>query len=578
MVVCNVCQGDSFELQDGHYFCRLCHTQAEDWREEEMEVNYSQNTKLSIIMASFKSTEEDDAGDTTQRKEPADPGTWSTWEGLNSILVGQIREMEHLITLPKDFTFMAFNIWAKLLQNNGVCFTKMSFPVKAAKCIRDQKWVMQQKLHNRRNKGRRKRKKVESEDESGASSIRSANSLRTKLVNQQYISDTSATSSIVSTSISEFEDQASETESKSSLRSRHKDTKSIKLTRKTLLGVIYLALRLTNCKVQLFDLIRWLNYNHISYRWIEHMLPGESFLKGGDRELFGPKQSLLDRGTKSMVNLILTEAKHIHMILDYPYILPSDLHPLIPRLVRELCLPDELVDVISKLFLVAKPNLEFRPDISKHNYVPVAEIRVIAVVILVLKLLLGLDDLTEHQLSNWVDAEVNKLELFSWARWVEFTELRKTILADHFFWAKQMFNKQAVQTENNTFHLDPSFLPAYKNKESTALNCDKKRLLIDLSAKLLKQSVGSQAESAYYFSQSESNRPDPTKTLTPMADGIKIALENGSFNSMTEEVSKTTDSFGSSKYGHWGNGWGTVNAIHLAHFLLVAPAFVFLYH
>jgi hypothetical protein len=28
MVVCTVCQGEQFDLQDGHYYCRDCHTQA----------------------------------------------------------------------------------------------------------------------------------------------------------------------------------------------------------------------------------------------------------------------------------------------------------------------------------------------------------------------------------------------------------------------------------------------------------------------------------------------------------------------------------------------------------------------
>jgi len=28
MVVCNVCQGERFDLQDGHYYCVDCHTQA----------------------------------------------------------------------------------------------------------------------------------------------------------------------------------------------------------------------------------------------------------------------------------------------------------------------------------------------------------------------------------------------------------------------------------------------------------------------------------------------------------------------------------------------------------------------
>lgn len=49
---------------------------------------------------------------------------WTSWEGLNCILLGQVSEIESLISMPQDFRFVVFNLWAKYLQVTEIAFSK----------------------------------------------------------------------------------------------------------------------------------------------------------------------------------------------------------------------------------------------------------------------------------------------------------------------------------------------------------------------------------------------------------------------------------------------------------------------
>jgi hypothetical protein len=128
---------------------------------------------------------------------------WTSWEGLNSILLGQVSEIESLISMPADFRFVVFNLWAKYLQVTEVAFTKHRLMphLKKALCnryralnysvrvqlfytifcrCRDAAWINQQRLVNRKKKRMRRKKSVTSmtEDSSEISSRRSISSLK----------------------------------------------------------------------------------------------------------------------------------------------------------------------------------------------------------------------------------------------------------------------------------------------------------------------------------------------------------------------------------------------------------------
>jgi len=84
-----------------------------------------------------------------------------------------------------------------------------------------------------------------------------------------------------------------------------------------------------------------MNCNHISYRRVEHFLPGEPLLLGGDKKLFGPKSSLFGCQVSNK-RVIVTEAIEIFQTLEYPFVPNIDLMPLVRRYLQELILPGKI--------------------------------------------------------------------------------------------------------------------------------------------------------------------------------------------------------------------------------------------
>jgi len=113
---------------------------------------------------------------------------------------------------------------------------------------------------------------------------------------------------------------------------------------------------------------------------------------------------------------------------------------------------------IEKIIKSARPNLEFNPDEKRGKYIPLPEERAMAFILFTLKMLLGLNDLTEFQCSNLAEAQENPEGHFVWTKWVELIELRNSILVDNFYWAKQIYDKNAVQNRNNVIQLDSNFV------------------------------------------------------------------------------------------------------------------------
>jgi hypothetical protein len=211
-----------------------------------------------------------------------------------------------------------------------------------------------------------------------------------------------------------------------------------------------------------------LRWNHVSHRWVEHLLPGESALQAGDRELLGPKYTLFQRSTSNK-DLVIIEATEIFKLLDGPVIPNVDVIPLVRRFLKEMLLPgkcskrneknrtiqslilESLEQYIEEIVKSSPPNLQFKPNLIKYDYIPLAENRAMGFIVFILKLMLGLDDLTEYQCSNLAERKKDSENLFVWSKWVDLVELRNAILVDNFFWAKHLFDPNAVQTKNNAF-------------------------------------------------------------------------------------------------------------------------------
>lgn len=78
---------------------------------------------------------------------------------------------------------------------------------------------------------------------------------------------------------------------------------------------------------------------------------------------------------------------------------------------------------------------------SKSKEIPNYEARAISFIIFTMKLLFGLDDETEHELSRCAEiinskANVSNLglpKMFVWSNWIKFIEYRKFVIKEHHF-------------------------------------------------------------------------------------------------------------------------------------------------
>lgn len=80
---------------------------------------------------------------------------------------------------------------------------------------------------------------------------------------------------------------------------------------------------------------------------MEHLLPGESALNAGDKELLGPKYTLFQRSSSNK-ELVILEATEIFKLLDGPFIPNVDVIPIVRRFLKELLLPGKLKSLTEK--------------------------------------------------------------------------------------------------------------------------------------------------------------------------------------------------------------------------------------
>lgn len=119
------------------------------------------------------------------------------------------------------------------------------------------------------------------------------------------------------------------------------------------------------------------------------------------------------------------------------------------RYTRDLCLPAIVANYVERLLCILPPQFASR---VKGTY-PAYEARAMAYIIFVLKLMFGLDDRMEYQISNSAKKlnkkiglinrrqQSNEPKLFVWSKWTKYIEMRKII--------NDVFNPAARERTNN---------------------------------------------------------------------------------------------------------------------------------
>lgn len=209
--------------------------------------------------------------------------------------------------------------------------------------------------------------------------------------------------------------------------------KSRIVTGSTLLSILWCASNICGSKIQITDLVRFVREGNISYFTYKHFLP-EDYVMSTD------KFSHTTFHSNSMIRFEYFRYQLTAFVKFIPDLITSikvpNLSEISRRYLTELHLPPGLTTYIERLIAFFPPAMPFRLGTP---VIPNYEGRAMAYIIFVLKLIFGLDDKREKDMSDSARKlndilEKKKLQkLFVFEDWKEFIEYRKRILSQFYF-------------------------------------------------------------------------------------------------------------------------------------------------
>lgn len=222
------------------------------------------------------------------------------------------------------------------------------------------------------------------------------------------------------------------------------------LGRSFIFAILWLALNQTGDSVQISDLIRYAKESHIKLNNISSFLPPNVDAKVAVNHF---RKSSNDALTHVWLR---TKALTIARIIGIRNVEQPDLTMLCERYCNDLCLPLPIIDMIKRLIAFHPPQMKMSETAALSRTVPNYEGRAMAYIIFVLKLLFGLDDKREQEISASAQMINNKLrendskqnDLFVWTEWMEYIEMRNTILSQcHYPTAMQIDPNANMHTD-----------------------------------------------------------------------------------------------------------------------------------
>lgn len=200
------------------------------------------------------------------------------------------------------------------------------------------------------------------------------------------------------------------------------------ITRNKLYSLIYLGLLIIKDDIQLSDMLRLIKEGHVSYNSVIHFFPEE--LQQNNAHLTNYLSRKMPLTHYSIRQVSAEMAKYLGITQNIPV---QNLVNLCKRYCYELNLPDEILKCTLKLVAKAVPVMR----VTKHCAVlPNYEARAISFIIFTLKLLFGLDDVTEYEFSNYAgiinninkDSNLRLKEMFVFTDWMKHIQYRKCVL------------------------------------------------------------------------------------------------------------------------------------------------------
>ncbi|KAI3364674.1 hypothetical protein L3Q82_011449, partial [Scortum barcoo] len=424
---CVQCSAVDWGVSDeGRFYCRSCHNVIERTREVVDPTFTPGSSRISTISRGTRS----------KRQERG--RQWMICEGFQFILRNQINALVGLGVSPHVKDQALCQLWRLYLQKSRQAFT--AHPVRSAQF---------------------KVRRLDSDSESGPES--SAMSATGQTDGRRLETNMSSTVGSNAESSSDWSMCSGSVDATSYLTARLKRTRGLMSMKKTL-ALIHLALVWSREPLTLSDLLRLVNEGHVPYLNAYEELPEEMKLEGKDALIFRVESVPSHRAVHK-------EAQALFLFLQLPAFPPisreSLLHPalLSLRYLTDTNLPDTLHPWVCRLMERAGMANEtlHTLDASSHPVLPRYDVQTAALIVVTMKLIFGLDDHTEWDLSNEagdLDDAGNMFNLRRWFRLVQAALNRRQQGRVHDIARKQWKAKK----------------PLYLNKRDKCVTMKKKRI------------------------------------------------------------------------------------------------------
>ncbi|XP_033167867.1 TATA box-binding protein-associated factor RNA polymerase I subunit B [Drosophila mauritiana] len=481
---CDVCEGTTFQEREGFYYCVECGTQKDQIRAVDItaEDNFDDTAAgryTARTIRQKKDTEKEDEDDIT------------SWEFYNYVLRGFLQELLNMGAKP-ELKLMTLQVWAAYLGSMEVAFSKSNktgLPKLNVRALPiDARIIYNHKPLKKGKKGKKSTLTGDPNDE--RAKFRLWNRTKRNLDASGYRSHGGASESEGEQSLhlqwsmrarkslkrhmplkhlDKHSRDSKGSMSCHSLRPRVKQLQNFDrniycLNIIKLYVVLGIALNMVEDDIQLSDLLRFIDEEHLTKRCMLNYLPGNVAAKGKallkDMEL----SKIKDKVTNKLLRSNIACMSRFINLSEYQ---KPNLHSLAERYILELALPPRLLKYVNSLLDLYPPT--FFNAMTVHSY-PRYEARTMAYILYAMKLLFGLDDIKERKISESA-AKINEqlLEiggdeaplLFVFTKWMEFVEMRKVIVSHY----NQSFARRFGVATRTGCQVDDILAKEWKEKE-----------------------------------------------------------------------------------------------------------------
>ncbi|XP_022918397.2 TATA box-binding protein-associated factor RNA polymerase I subunit B [Onthophagus taurus] len=467
-VTCTLCEGTDFYKEAGFYFCSECQTQTQDIQEHvfEDQVDEAEQPPQHAPKRKPKRTSSNKANDEERL---------TSWECYNYILLGLVNELIEL-GADKSLRTTVEVLWLHYLKKIEV-IREGNLPPKLPAVNSDRDASI---IYGRSKAIKRRRSRSKSVD----SSIRNASTLDNESIKRErtrqkkalakteydeYLSTTQQSeSSLVNQSLSSLKsansspsdakviqyNKTAEKCLKKHMKARHlkkhcEDVHSTldchkKLTgrsatsyyndpsvisRSKLFSLLYLGLLMNKQKIQLGDMLRFIKEGHLSFQHVDKFFPEELVEKKLNISSFTKGPSFI---THSMMR---SNTVKLISYLNIKNVVPvQNIVEMCERYCKELNLPDFIYSFVLNIISRSLPKFQYTFTSSLPNY----EGRAVGFIIFLLKILFGLDDSTEYEMSKLASTinlhlRSNHRKMFNFHEWLLYIKYRHFIVCQNNF-------------------------------------------------------------------------------------------------------------------------------------------------